>query len=881
MSMRRSPEEFNRLQSTAGWEGELRAICFVLIAEEKITLAGDDILPIFDATKTGVSCVQDDVSVSSKFLSELTEIAEIAETKDLAVDEDRDFTFSHIFEFVTSPVTTLKALDMQFKEVVQIESHLIQYILQHKKANPHLRLISVAQWIDDYNEDFPQNVLSKTIHANQMHIVVDYTVKNLLKKTELQSLDASGIQSLSRKLQKESMHNVQFNFVASLTKKMGSALMEMAEANSHVAEAENYIQEAQQTIQAGADKLIKLGYTLKAANEYLQDLEKAITNNKQFLSKHKTQINILLQAENHAEAACHYIRSQFGFNKKLAKLEGFFFLLSMRILTETTYLPLPNTMIEKNKYIFLLKTKLSDLIHSLSAKDKILLKKINSKWDESHKEQLLKLIAGSNEVLSMRYKLDNGTEITIQTILESALHWTENPESCDLLPRSPTKPIVLPLEPGTIKLRGKSHNPAPLRVLFEYRSSPQMNVGDSQKEMENTLQRANELCKTTFVHKNRAMQWNKETALDYFYKRADSKVQQASMLKWLQLYNPPLFHTLQEEKSTVLQSLSNEAKPIAVDQSVDDTVEQVFQFIIKEKEIHADELEAYLKQSLSHQDSDTTLKQINYLFLLVNESEELSEDHKDSLEQIIVNIYAEKIFSHFKFPLEPYDEGYINFIQERYVLTNHIAEVIEFLGFLKFFSTNHVADIEIKTTGHTFEYSIKPTVNINEMDSESFTLLDYACDLKLLRFIYKLLESGAKASENTLWIAKASGVLTRETPELHNALLKAHENPVEHILRLAEKNRVEKIISMANLVGEEKLEDAIKQCEETPKYSCLVKCLQQAQKGFKQAKLMMSFGSLTDSPRVRMFLPNEQREMKKETTTRLTTVSSVTQKVAP
>src|SRR5579872_2122729 len=337
--MRMRPEELNLIQPTIGWEGELEFVVFVLIRDNQITSqAGDQILHIFSPTKKGVSCDQDESYIDDFYLAELKEIAH---EKSLQLDQ---ITSSNIFEFVTSPAANTADLDTQFAEVTQIEVDLIRYLLEQKKAGL-TRLVSVKKWIDNYNLRFPDNSLPSLPDTNEMFIVLNECISRI--KYALPHLDldnwTDSVQ-LAKIIQQQLKHYVQFNFVAHFGKKMGSMLNKIVEAN----DSRIYLK---QDIIRFSKTLLNLEKKDPSDIVEINKLKDKIAYFEYSITRIEKQKNILLQSEINAARACHFIRSKYSSSQgskigekksienethpKLIKLEGFFFILSMRILTET------------------------------------------------------------------------------------------------------------------------------------------------------------------------------------------------------------------------------------------------------------------------------------------------------------------------------------------------------------------------------------------------------------------------------------------------------------------------------------------------------------------------------------------------------------------
>lgn len=633
MSMRIDPTD-NPFNATVGFEGEVRTIKFVLVFDGQMKLAeGDMVLSIIQPTRAGVEIVQDN-SVDPRFHQQLKGIAE---EKELTL---QPMEGAHIFEFVTQPATHSNDLKKQFAEIAQMQSHLINYLIKQQKTNTS-GLINVKEWIDAYNISYPKEKLIPSADADNMFIALDYSIK-LLNLTRSQP--AADV------IQKQLSHGVQFNFVAALGKNMGHKLVEIFDENNRIPDFKNHIDLMQKSIKKTTEMLATLKFTNKnEINSYIAKPLQEIKQAEEFLKALEIERTILLQAQINANKSCEYIKKQYSSDnifaqRKMNKLDGFFFILAMRMLTQTKYIP--SSASSKNKYLFFLKTQLADLIDSLSENDKLQLKKINSTWSRAQKNELLSLIAGSSEALTIGYKI-KGVDFTLKNVLESALGWGEKvSQLCNLFPGACIKTITPPFEPTALGLHRKTSDKPLRRILLEYRASQMMTLRQSFQEMEKTLARAILFCKTTYLHKQ-----NGRNQSTLFQK------------KW--------------ESSEVKQEDNLGSKP------VEKNVNAAMGLIWSSK---TDDLKELLQELVFDNDIDITLKQINYLFLRIQDSKIIAEARKEAVQTILKEFYFEKIVEHFKYPLQQSSEAYLKYVRERYAIINKIPKLKEYIGVLVSFS---------------------------------------------------------------------------------------------------------------------------------------------------------------------------------------------------
>lgn len=625
MSQRINPQEITLLQAKAGWEGELSQIFFVLVEDGKITSSKHDaVLTIFGNTTNGVSCVNDNSNDKDYF----SELKRVANNSGLTISSH--FKDPHIFEFITSPNKDVAKLGKQFDEITRLETDLIYYILEQKRKNPNVNFICVGDWIKEYNENrcFTDKPLASPECVNSMYILVDYSIAKMKKfvnpMPEGVPIDNAQLAAL---IQKKLDHSVQYNFVAALGKKMGSVLVDIFDANNSIGNDIKQLKLIQKKMGQALVEVQKRGYTDSELNLEVKKFQEQIRYWHVIIDDKQKRKRLLYLAENNAEKTCQFIRENISENRKLAKLEGFFFLLSLRILTETSFVQ-STASTSKNKYLFYLKTKLSNLIHSLSENDKKLLHDIKG-WSPEQKNLLYIAIAGSAEALTVNFSKNKKESFTIKDVIESTLGWSQN-DICDFLPNAPTKPIESTLEPSMPQIRSKKHPEELNRVLLEYRASARQNVATAEQEMLNTIFQATQLSKTTYLHKKDGTQLG--------------------------------------------LGLESEVKELANEEFFEKNVNQALQLIkqcnpFPQKETTKyKQIKSKLDAMLSHDERDITLKQINYVFVKLNSADVL-------INELLIELYSDKINNFFTFPLKTPDDRYYKYIQQRYALTSKVMPI--------------------------------------------------------------------------------------------------------------------------------------------------------------------------------------------------------------
>ncbi len=617
----------SNFRGTGGCEAELLAIGFVLIDDEgQITIDPTlDVFPIFEYTKPyGIRCMKENITSKPKFFSELKKVAE---RNDLSIPTP--FDSPHIFEFVTAPTDNTIILDAQFNEIRQIQIDLIEFLLINKKANPALDFICVSDWINDYSRRFPADAITAADGTDHMYILVDYSIEQLALTVSQQKhwREKNNLHLLAQEIQEQLLHSVQFNFVAALQHNMGSMLIENI-VNPILSEFKDYHEALHKIITQGVAGLIAKGLTEAQAHAKIEATEKMIL----FLTSNQiipeTQIRILQQAEYNAKNACAFLLNIE--KRKLAKLHGFFFILSMRILTETAFIPLPPYNTSKNKYFFFVKNLLPELTECLSSHDKKLLFSLN----DEERDELLLQIAGSCEILGVQYRV-NQNQFTVKELLKNVLGYSET-ICCDSLPGSPANEIEqLPIEPKTEKLRSKDHR---LRwLLLECRVNPLKNLTDTKIKMIRILQLTNLFCQTTYL---RTQQGSSTSSGVHETKQLDAA------------------HEVDKNVANALRVIFDRVSLVFTAQRGNQEFEQ---------------LKNELREKIFSLERDIMLKQINFLFTQVETIP------FPIIQEIVIDLFREKLFTSFTFPLQQHDKQYAAYILNRYALTKKIPDGVEFL----------------------------------------------------------------------------------------------------------------------------------------------------------------------------------------------------------
>jgi len=815
-----TPEELKIILPTVGCECELHAIRFLVIRKNKIIFVGNEkVLSVFNSILNGIACAHD----ANHDPRTPAELKRIAAKENLSLTKKKKT--SYIFEFITHPKNDAADIDHQFNSLTQIETNLIEYLLTYYHQTNY-NLLPVKDWL----KQFPKDQLSADADANHMHILLDYSIQNL-QLSNIQK-NSNNLHQIAQDVQRKLKHHVQFNFVVALGTRMGSMLVEMMGKNNNLSKYKENLD----NILINIGEIKQCDISKEPFKTYLQDAEKHAEQLINKIAKKEKQISILLQSENNAENACIYIRSQARKNeiknsdaessddpahRKLIKLEGFFFILSMRILTETNYITLGPTETPKNKYPFFLKTQLSDLIDSLSENDKALLFAIQHTWSDKQKNDLLARIAGSHQALTVQYHMGEEKDFTVKDVIESALGWrNDRPNLCNWFPGASIKPLIpRPVEPEIKGLRSKKHKEPLQRVLLEYRHSKNKTLSNSLKEMKNMLNLSANFCKTTYLHKQRLDQLSQQEMVEYLMMPDEPAKEKASFVQMLNLYRPSI---LSEIRSIIPEEIENiEAYQQDLDEKnkthflsgerVDVNTNKAMELILSDESLN---LKEKLQELILSSDTDLTLKQINYLYLLTSHSEHLSQDRKASVERILIELYSEKIFSHFKFPLESSQIQYVNYIMKFYPITNHILDVSEFFKLFKLFSKEY-------PTGFS----------VDARDHQKFTMLDHACQNGLSSLVDNLLAQGAKAITHNLIDSLSSGILT---PELATRLIQAGANPTKSFYYLAKLENENSIVNMIKIVGEHVLRKAMNEYQDKPH---VIEKLLNAYTAFKNEKL--------------------------------------------
>ncbi len=803
MPMDITPDEFEIILPTVGFEGELHEIRFLVIKDNEITFVGNDVvLPVFDSTIHGVSCVQD-VDNNERTPEELRKI----ENRNGFILERKNTKTSYIFEFITHPSSNEKKIEEQFSVLNQIELDLIESVFDSnlKKNNT---LLPVKDWLRQYSTE----QLSVSDDVNNMYVMLDYSRRNLKAVSKIKKFKYS--EQVVKHIQEELKHHVQFNFVVALGTKMGSMLVSMMDTNNNdrLPELEDKLKKTNEQI----DELKSYDIAKEPYKTAFQDYRNNADLIQKRIDRSKKQRSILLNAERYAENACEFIRHEVSksevkmtdssddpAHRKLIKLEGLFFILSMRILTETNYLQLRQTETSKNKYPFFLKTQLSDLIDCLSENDKALLFSIQHTWGDKQKNELLAHIAGSHQALTVRYDMGDGKVFTVKDVIESTLGWRpDQPGLCDWFPGASIKPLnPRPVEPEVKGLRSKKHEQPLGRVLLEYRYSKTKTLSKSLKEMLKMLENSALFCKTTYLHKQRLSLESLDSMVQYLAKKDGLIEEKAEFVRMLKLYRPDVLDKLKIELPEIMreihvyqQDLDNEIKmnPFS-GEKVDKATKKAMEYIFSGKSL--DDPKEMLKKILVDPDIDLTLKQINHLYFLLNRSEDLLENRK-LITDILIELFREEIFLNFQFPFEPSQKKYLNHIMEFYPMAHVIPDVVEFIHLLNFFSNEY-----------------REGFDISAPDQKNGTMLDYACQMDVPHLIDNLLAKGAEAVTYNLIDVLNRGILTQE---LADKLIQAGADPIECFYFLARDHDVDLILKMANVLGEEMLISALSELQDEP-----------------------------------------------------------------
>ncbi len=701
MSLRLALEEKDNKDITepsVGIELEVHAIPFIYKRDNKLFYVSD-IVQILKAP--GIK-VEDDSVTDINFVSELKKIA----LKENVVLENLKKT-SFVFEFVTDPVKNLTQLEHQFQEIARLETSLISYLLL-KKRFFQKSFVCVKEWLDQ----LPENEITPGKRTDEMFILVDYSIENLqLTGEQKQNND---ITQVSEEIQKKLKHQVQFNFVVALSKKMGSMFVEILDTNNKISKKKILLHNE-----------LKRYEQLNHADDLQKSLKK-IAQHEKYIESHEIERRILLHAEYNAERACEHIQSQAKEKKvesallknpaqrDLAKLNGLFFILSMRILTETTYIPLAKNVCQKSKYPFFIKTQLSRLVHCISENDKVLLNEIEA-WDEDQKNHLFALIAGSYQALTMRFTTANGNTYTVRDVIQSTIFCFRQDylPLCDLFPNASIKSFEIPVEPKGIRSKEQSVE----RVLVEYRKSVDKTLSEALEEMKKLLHVAANFCKTTYLRKQELSQ-----GIDGLAK---------------------------------YQGTFDAAQYAEVDDNISRAIDCILITLLPD-------FKNAIREILFVEDADTTLKQINYFFQIASNLEDTSEEHKNILRQL----YVEAIFTIFSFPINAAGQHYINYIRKFYDLTVDVDEVVDYLKFLEIFSARFPDNFEIEFNeiNGTIEYSTASSVLINaadDDDDDDKTMMYYACKHGLRCIVDALLEHYVVITEYNVIDALVSGILDK------------------------------------------------------------------------------------------------------------------------
>lgn len=676
----RKKTEQSKIQASIGVEAELHKIHFIFIdpITQKVKSLNNAVLSIIEPTVNGVEVVNDVMTVSN-FYPSLKKIAAEEKLAPLTKVHNK----SYIFEFFTHPSKTPEHLERQFKEIVALETDLIRYLFHIKKTDPNRNLLCVKEWIDkSYNANPEHKEVKAGKESEKLFILIDFSIKQLIGKISI----SEGLVIDPKKIQSSLPHYLQFNFVTALGKKMGTKLVSIFNENSCL---EKYKKERE-------DKIAK-NELLKSKNLFDPEFEESLAETQRFIDRLKTKRKILRQAEKNAEKACNFIRSIQNIDRRLIKLEGFFFILAMRILTETTYIS-RGIGCPKSKYLFFLKTQLSDLIYCLSRKDRDLLNDIDEHWSLENKDKLLAYIAGSQWVLTKEYKYNNITDCiyTIEDVLKSALQWeTIFSNACQWFQNASIKSFEVPIEPNHIR------RSSPLRrILLEYRGSKYLTLSDALTEANNIQQKAVSFCMTTYLYKKELDDVKPENVTKVIMQSDRTNSELFHLIEHIRFYNPSLlidfvlrypnilgtihFYNQTGDSEIVypsenmdlnIQEGMSRILTFALNDSLEDLKDNLKEFLIDDNQYFIDE----------DNKIDYQLNQLDRLYYYTENSEELSEENKVKVKFILNDLYYDVLFSLCKLPINLYDMEYINFIASEFNLSKKSARANKLFHFLKAF----------------------------------------------------------------------------------------------------------------------------------------------------------------------------------------------------
>lgn len=825
------PNALKKIKPTVGTEVEMKQIPIVLIDVEPHTqkkiisvVKGDTVLQIFNKTNNGIQGVQDARQINASFKSEINEIANQSWYFKPSINS------ALILELFTPPTDNALQVSQQFQEIAQIETDLIHYLYKEFQNDQNIRFISLKAWIDDYNKRHPTNPLPSTDESERMYIPLVFSIKELIATFDEEKKPKGNDLFQTAQLTQESLlQRIQYNFSTALHGRMGSMLLELCETEQPQIEWEHQITICKQKIlefelliKSNPDSYDEILLDIKKQNELLDFFQEK-------LRQYRLKKDILKISEINAQKACRLIQDFEKHNaeskkpdRDLFKLEGFFFLLSMRFTTETSDLSPQGETTDKSKYLFFLKTKLSDLIYSLSQNDRLLLEDIGQNTEL--RLQILTLIAGSSEALTVRFG-----RFTALDLIESALQWRKDSRPiCDRLPNAPLKPLIPP--PIPLGLHRKIESAPQRRILLEYRPYTNEPLLHAENNTKNMLERATEFCETAFSIKSideRLL--NKDTAAAYLKRTEISINEKSRFVQSLKVHHSAIYELLLNENSTELHHIAMHESKVTQEMQeterrftlIERNTDTAFHFISNLTHFPSrgsteyEELTNQLRRVLFHEDANQTLKQINFLFLKCQGSTSISPQIIKPLIEILMKFYTEQMMSMFPLPLKPHDTKRIQHIQKRYALTEKIPVVLEFLKFVRLFSNSHHDDFRVilKEQKHSLllEYSLNSFIiqNINAtiQDAQSGTMLNRACKYGLVHLIPCLIAHGARAKTGDMVEAFNSTFLTQDMAE---QLISAGADPNEFFGYYATLTNEVELTKITNLLGMPALEEAIR-----------------------------------------------------------------------
>ncbi|GEM_PF-4421993 len=376
---------------------------------------------------------------------------------------DKNFSLSNsrlanIFEFSTDPLSSPEEIDLAVKRIGIIEQSLAEYI--SVKVNEGIDLINFATWAEDFNKTHiaePDLQISLDLDGKEMYIIAKPSKDALPKKIPDMQQTA------------ELLHYPQFNFSASLETMAANKLENILSQEITTSVANKSLPKI-----ISAENELKLLATLVAKDPSYADMVPLKEAN---LQKAKAPVDRLAQQQQILQSSGEaskktldvihqHVDKHNEASPKLKKLQGFLFILSNYVTTETAKWPQLDST-PKNKYLFFVKHSVSDILkHCLSERDQTLLKDLINK-PEAQDAIITELAGGKQNLNKIMYSYDSANsekiDVSVRDFLMSSLGWKEeNEKVCDKLPTAGK--ILPPLEPEG--LRSKSQLS---RIVLELR----------------------------------------------------------------------------------------------------------------------------------------------------------------------------------------------------------------------------------------------------------------------------------------------------------------------------------------------------------------------------------------------------------------------------